>query len=443
MTSAAHGRQLVAERGLTPAAVNALIPLLAGVDFEALGEVKAQLLRFFSAGPWTSLDATALDRAVGPPPADAIDSPGGDGVEQVLRHRLDADLTLLAGWVDGTFLIDVETGREDDADTEADMEADLDGGGDVGQGPSSGSGNTGATSVDLGRTFAYGIVPEPTPNPRTLRFSTAHRPIETSQSHRRGDDTSDPRVAAVFAVADDVVDVLVAADFVAVSIARPGRWHELLEPVLTAVASGFAGDTADRSDTATDADTGGGREREPIVDVRGRADTPNATAQEIGGRRRPTRLEQAWAELGGLRAGDPDDLDAVLDAARDTSSARRQVAAQLLSHAPEGVAADRWAELVTDNSRAVRRATLDALVGAEREALRPLLEAALTDADAWVRWKALHGLVVLGAEPSAAAIAALDADPDFRVRLEAANAGRPSSTVKPLVGEVGDASGEV
>jgi HEAT repeat protein len=64
------------------------------------------------------------------------------------------------------------------------------------------------------------------------------------------------------------------------------------------------------------------------------------------------------------------------------------------------------------------------MVDAERPALRPLLEQALDDADAWTRWKALRGLVDLGIEPSRAAVSRLIADPDFRVRLEATTAMR-------------------
>src|SRR3954470_24873248 len=102
MVGADAGRKLVAERGLTGAAVGALIPLMSAVGFEELGLVKALLKRFFSAGPWTAMDAAALASAVGGPPADA-----GDEV-LVTRHDLDDDLTLVAGWVDGTFLLDVE-----------------------------------------------------------------------------------------------------------------------------------------------------------------------------------------------------------------------------------------------------------------------------------------------------------------------------------------------
>ena len=79
---------------------------------------------------------------------------------------------------------------------------------------------------------------------------------------------------------------------------------------------------------------------------------------------------------------------------------------------------------MADPVRAVRRAAVDAMVDAGREELRPLLESALGDADAWVRWKALRGLAELGAEPSRDAIAPKADDPDFRVRLEAASALR-------------------
>jgi HEAT repeat protein len=68
----------------------------------------------------------------------------------------------------------------------------------------------------------------------------------------------------------------------------------------------------------------------------------------------------------------------------------------------------------------VRRSVVDAAAGAERDQLRPLLERALDDADAWIRWKALSGIAPLGVGASRAAVAARAEDPDFRVRLEAA-----------------------
>jgi HEAT repeat protein len=68
----------------------------------------------------------------------------------------------------------------------------------------------------------------------------------------------------------------------------------------------------------------------------------------------------------------------------------------------------------------VRRSVVDVVVGVDREALRPLLEQALDDADAWVRWKALRGIAALGMDATRGAVEARAVDPDFRVRLEAA-----------------------
>ena len=68
----------------------------------------------------------------------------------------------------------------------------------------------------------------------------------------------------------------------------------------------------------------------------------------------------------------------------------------------------------------VRRSVIDVVVGAGHQALRPLLEQALDDSDAWVRWKALRGIAALGTEASRGVVETRTADPDFRVRLEAA-----------------------
>lgn len=387
------GRVQVAERGLTPAAVGALIPLMGAVGFEELGLVKALLKRFFSDGPWTAPDAAALSNAVGgPPPA----------TDTVLRHDLAPDLQLVAGWVGGVFFLDVEV-----ADDPAP--------------PPGGDGPGATTELDLGATFDRGVVPEPTPNPRTIRFATGPRPLAESTSHRRADvaaaTATDPAVAAVFAADEDVVDVLVAADFVAVSLRRPDRWPAALAPVLDAVAAGFAPEPQDGSDQADRATPAPAQD----LDVRGVTPPSSSPSHDT---RRTTRLDRAWADLAPLDPTTPDGLARLLTATADVDGAHRQVAAQLLDRAPLDDALPAWDRLLTDSSRAVRRAALDAAVGAEDERVRPLLERALTDADAWVRWKALHGLAVLGIGPSLHAIAPLDNDPDFRVRLEAANARR-------------------
>ena len=138
----------------------------------------------------------------------------------------------------------------------------------------------------------------------------------------------------------------------------------------------------------------------------------------------PRALDQAWRKLGPLRPDEPHDLEPLLGALSAIDAAERQVAARMMTGADAAVAETAWGRLLGDPSRAVRRATVDAMVDAGRPGLRPLLERALGDSDAWTRWKALRGLVELGIEPSRAVVARLDGDPDFRVRLETARALR-------------------
>ncbi|HEX2192817.1 MAG TPA: HEAT repeat domain-containing protein, partial [Acidimicrobiales bacterium] len=130
---------------------------------------------------------------------------------------------------------------------------------------------------------------------------------------------------------------------------------------------------------------------------------------------------------GSLRPAEAEDRARLVDAAEGEDAARRQVAANLLREADPDLAARHWARLVADPVRSVRRSAVDAVVDVERPGLRPLLESALADSDAWVRWKALRGLAQLGAGPSREAIVARAEDPDFRVRLEAAAALRSAA----------------
>ena len=201
--------------------------------------------------------------------------------------------------------------------------------------------------------------------------------------------------------------MLVGPDFVAVTISRPDGWETLLAPMLEAVAEHYGGD-GDPPARGEPAESSA-----PVT----RALAVGATGEPAHA---PRRLERAWAELGTLRADRGEDLDRVVEAARDDEAARRQVAAALLADAPPDVAARTWERLLADPSRSVRRSVVDALADAEREELRPLLERALADTDAWVRWKALHGIAGIGVGPSRAAVDARADDPDFRVRLEAA-----------------------
>lgn len=202
----------------------------------------------------------------------------------------------------------------------------------------------------------------------------------------------------------EVANVLLGPDFLAVSLRRGSDWKRLLGPVQAAVA-----DVLDGTAPAV----------EPWWIHDGAA--PDRPARTGTARGRAARLAKAWADLGPLRPTNPRDLEAVITASHDEDPFRRQVAASLLLVADPATAAKHWERLFLDDAPGVRRATIDAVADAGRQELRPLLERALGDDDAWVRWKALRGLVELGPEPSRDAIAALARDRDFRVRLEVAN----------------------
>ncbi|MDP9386638.1 MAG: HEAT repeat domain-containing protein [Actinomycetota bacterium] len=371
-----EARHLAAERGLVAPAVAVLTArALGGVPFESLGTTKALLKRFFSVQAWDAAAAESLAAAVGP----------GEGWWQ---DQLDDDLVLEFGWIDGRFELRVQ-GPGDGGDTGA-------------------AGSAGETDA-LAVSFEGDIVPEATPNPRTLAFRTGPISDVDSREYRSAEEADDSRVARLFTAFPELVSVLVARDFVALTVRHPDRWPELLAPVLAVVAEEFSR----ANDRATSAPAGGG-----MAAMHGASPAAGRTRSSA------TRLDRAWRELGGLRVREPADLERVLAASAAPASVYRQVAAGLLGEAPPDVARREWARLVGDPSRTVRRAAVDAVVDAGREELRPLLERALTDTDAWVRWKALRGLAELGATPSRPIIQPLTDDPDFRVRLEAQSALR-------------------
>jgi hypothetical protein len=352
---------------------------LGRIDFEHLAAVKGLLKRYFSDAPWTVEDGNELAARVGP----------GKGW---WRHELDGGIGFSFGWSDGGFRLEVDR-------------------------PEPASASPGeAASPDLDAAFDSAIVPEATPNPRTIRFVTGRIHDGASRWYESAAGIDDSRVAHVFDAFDDVANVLVGPDFVAVGIRRPERWEQLLGPMLRLLEAEFV------AVAATEAGAAGAHDA-PIA---GRAATeaptaPHAPAPEPA----PSRaFDRAWLDLRALHLERPDDLERLLAAVSSRDVASRQVAARVLLDVDAHVAATAWAALVGDSSRVVRRATVDAMVDAARPALRPLLERALDDRDAWTRWKALRGLVDLGIEPSRAAVAPLVTDPDFRVRLEAARALR-------------------
>jgi len=365
----------VAERNLAAAAFGHLTDAFSALPFEALGPVKTLLKRFLSTEPWGPEDDAALSTAVG----------AGKGSWE---RALDDDLRLVFGWDAHGFGVEVRaTGEARGAPAGADpLAADFDG----------------------------PVVPEATPSPRTIRFAVGP-PLSDGASRwfPSSADATDPRAARLFEQFDEVTGVLIGPDFVAVMLRRPADWERLLRPVLTAVTEEFSApgdEPAARRSGPGGGPAGAGR-------TAGHAALTNESA-------RRTRLDQAWRDLGPLRPAKAADRAVVVAAAADPDQYRRQVAANLLGEADDETADAVWSRLIVDPAGAVRRATVDAMVDAGRQSLRPLLESALTDPVAWVRWKAVRGLVELGPGPSREAIAARSDDADFRVRLEAATALR-------------------
>jgi len=368
-----RARRLVAERNLAAAAFGHLTEAFMALPFEALGPAKTLLRRFVSSEAWSPEDAAALAEVVGP----------GEGWWE---RPLAADLTLVFGWDGRGFGVEVRAATEV-SDTQHAGAAD-----------------------PLAGSFDGPVVPEATPSPRTIRFAVGGT-LTGGESHWYPSRTSatDLRAARLFRQFEEVTGVLVGPDFVAVMLARPADWERLLRPVLAVVTEEFS-DPGDEPATGRTVAAGG--------------PAGAGTAGQAPDGKRLNRLEQAWRELGSVRPAEPADLAVVVAAASDADHYRRQVAANLLREADPAVAAEEWGRLVTDAVGAVRRATVDAMVDAGREELRPLLESALADTNAWARWKALRGLVELGAATSRGAIEACADDPDFRVRLEAAGALR-------------------
>jgi hypothetical protein len=331
---------------------------LGAVDITALAPVKKLVKQFFSDAPWTADDDRALGDLVGP----------GDGW---WRYPLDDDFALEFGWRAGAFRIEL------------------------------------ASRHVAGESFAGPVVPEATPNPRTIRFVTPPIHDGPSRWYASAADVDDPRVARLFAEFDDVANVLVGPDFIAVGLSRTDRWEHVLDAVLSAITTVFAA-------------PGGEFETSDDPGIEPRHESPRTSSTPA--RAQGTALDRAWKDLGSLRPDNAADLGRILSAVSSTHTADRQVAARLLVDADTKIAERSWGSLLDDRSRSVRRAVVDAMVDAERPAVRPLLERALRDVDAWTRWKALRGLVDIGVAPSRASVAPLADDPDFRVRLEALRA---------------------
>lgn len=323
---------------------------------ENLAPFKTLLKRFFSHEPWTERDAAAL--------SDIVTASIDDGWWQ---HDLNG-IEMTHGIRNGRYVIWVTGAAE-------------------------------ATKPGLfDRVFSGPVVPEPTPHPRKIKFTTGGDP-RPGIWYRHTDGTPDDvRVARLFEE-PDITDVMVAGDFITVGLDRTADWEDRLDPILTLVTALFA---TGASPTPPD------RTREEMLREAGRIHLDV----------RPSALHLLDPDM-------PDERERLLEALRADDAKLRRVAVAVLAESEEESV--RYEAIRTgfgDEARIVRRAAIDAAADTGEERLRDLFEGALSSDDAWTRWKAVRALAGLGLDSSRDAVAALSDDPDFQVRFEVARSLR-------------------
>lgn len=325
-----------------------------GLPFETLVPFKALLLKFFSAGAWRQDDARQL--------SDLVTHHLSEGWWE---HGLGGGITLAYGIRDGRFELWASGAA------------------------------TPAPSV-FDRVFDGPVVPEATPHPRKVKFTTGGTPAPGIWYRRRDrGKPADSRVGRLFAE-PDVTDVMVAGDFVTVGIGARSSWEHRLEPLLALVKELFA--TPDAAHNRPD------RTREELMQEAGRAHNTS----------RPEELHLLDPD----EEGDQQSLLEALDA--DDPRVRRIAVAVLLEASDTDLGKRVVARSMADPSRLVRRTAVDAAADTEDERFRPLFEEVLSDDDAWIRWKAVRSLGELRLGQSRALVESLTADPDFQVRFEVA-----------------------
>lgn len=348
-------RRGIAEAGLiADASAHLTAEVAMHLAFEQLGPFKTYLKKFFSSGSWTDADAEGL--------ADLV----GEGTGW-WEHRL-GPFVMAHGWDAGRYRL-----------------------------TASGDPESHRSSI-FDRAFSGPVIPEPTPHPRKVKFTTGGRPAPGIW-HVGGDSPEDPRAAAVLAL-PGVSDVMVAGHFVTIGLHRSESWEERLDEMIEIVTQLFwSGDSAavdedySRNEMIAEARTGVSIDDLHMMD-------PDAPEARVA-------IEEA------LTASDPRVRRVALAVAAESDDTAWVV--------------DTLADGYRDPARIVRRMAIDAAGDREDEPFRPLLEAAAGDEDAWIRWRALRGIRDIGVGASRATVTALASDPDFQVRFEAEAARRELS----------------
>jgi hypothetical protein len=279
------------------------------------------------------------------------------------EEELDPELTLAFGWRGGAFRADV---RYTPAVVEPDPAVD--------DRPVPATHESPRT---LGDTFEDAVVLELGRTPTELCFRVGPG-AGANATFTRDNAGADPRVAAAFGASRSLAEVRVGAGTLTATIDDASHWPDELLVLFDTIAAHFA--------------------------------PPRAAPPD-------RQLERAKAELGDLQHDSPRDLARILDATTSPDVSFRRIAMERLAGADPAVASRPWARGLEDSSRVVRRVTARVLAATAQPATRDLLERALADADACVRYWAACGLFEIGPGPSTTALQHRRADPDVRVRL--------------------------
>ena len=292
------------------------------------------------------------------------------------EEELDPELTLGFGWRAGAFRAEV---HYEPSDTSSD------GGAAAGDDAAARD----ARVRTLGDTFEDGVVLESGRTPTELCFRIGPS-VGASATFTFDNAGTDPRIAAAFAASPSLTKITIGSGTLTATVDHAAHWADELLPLIDAVAAAFAPPRAAPADR---------------------------------------QLERARSELGALRHDSPRDLARILDATTSPDASFRRIAIERLEGADSAVALRPWARALDDSSRAVRRATAQVLANAGRSETRDLLERALADGDACVRYYGVRGLYAIGPSASITALhhRRADSDPRVKIAAEAATEGRPPS----------------
>ena len=278
------------------------------------------------------------------------------------EDHLDTDLALEFGWRGGAFKVEVRY-TADDSSAEFDDEHPSD---------------AGVYGRTLGDTFEDAIVLDAGRTPNEIRFGIG--PVPGTANFTRDSNDRDPRVAVLFRECPDLEQVSIGAGMLSATIADASRWSDILLTLIDAIIAGF---------------------------VQSRPAPPDR------------QLERAQREIGSLSPDSSRDLARILDASTSPDAAFRRVAIERLVGTDAVVGRAPWRRGLADSSRAVRRTAARVIALTADPETRDLLEQALTDNDACVRYYGVSGLARIGVSTGLPALVALRTDPDVRVRLAA------------------------